>query len=147
MSAKFGEFFNLSLADSASISPGCCLPRCMRQPASAGPCLLHVLSAAHGFLRGRTSEPCHTETRPCRARVRHRPHSQETQYIKTVRERQDPQCFNWWNFENFQNFKKFKNAGNCPRSAQNQKKLKNFTFKFFSKFSINFSFVRFSDNF
>jgi hypothetical protein len=37
-----------------------------------------------------------------------------------------PQRIRWWNFENFQ---KSKNAGNCPKTAQNQKIFKNFNFK------------------
>jgi hypothetical protein len=44
---------SLCLPDTASISPGCCLPGCVHQPASAGLglSLPYVLSAAPGLLR------------------------------------------------------------------------------------------------
>jgi hypothetical protein len=47
------------------------------------------------------------------------------------------------NFEIFKIFEKSKNAGNCPKSAQNQKVLKNSTSKIFSKISKILGFVRF----
>jgi hypothetical protein len=48
---------------------------------SAGPRLYHVLPSAPGLLRDGMSEPCLTDTGPCRARDMHRPNSSETDYI------------------------------------------------------------------
>jgi hypothetical protein len=49
--------------------------------------------------------------------------------------------------KNWKFFKRSKNAGNCPKSAQNQKKIEKFHLQFFSNCSKNVGSVRFSDNF
>jgi hypothetical protein len=66
-------------------------------------------------------------------RTRSLPHSSETVHQKQLE--RDRFCKAWGGgiLKNYKIFKKSKNARNRPKSAQNQRNLKNFTFKFFFK--------------
>jgi hypothetical protein len=72
----------------------------------------------------------------------HRPRSSET-----ISARHQVGRFLKEILKNFKIFEKSKNAGNCPKSAQNQKIFEKCHIKIFQQFSKNFGFVRFSYNF
>jgi hypothetical protein len=142
MPAKLGDCLNMSLADSASVQPGCCLLRCLHQPAGH----YRSVSASRVVCRTWASQRRHLRAISYRTPSVQRASLAQTAYIRdTVHQKQSERDrirnASHGILKNFKIFKKSKNAGNCPKSSQNQRNLKNFIYKFF------FGFVHFSDNF